>query len=373
MKKSLFLALSLLLTLSAYSQGGKWTIKGVITGKYNADRVYLVEEEFINGPQTVLDSCMLDNGGFTFTGTTPEFVKMYFIKSADPDSRTSLTPVFLEDGSIYIQANGDQFTQAKVRGTINNNIMGMYFLRERFITDSMMVATDIDWLIHGREDMERESREFHRRGKHIEQRWLDIQDDLVRTYNDKAFAPFMIYWNMRRDVTLDQLKDLRAQLDPSLNNHPYTKAIEDYITSSEFKEGNEMPYFTLTDDSGNERKWTEFLGKYVLIDFWASWCGPCIREMPNIVKLYEECKGDNFEIVGISLDKDKDKWLAAVEKFKMEWPQLCDFLVWDTKVAQLCKVDAVPYTILVDPEGKVVAINLRGEELIAKVKELLGK
>lgn len=183
----------------------------------------------------------------------------------------------------------------------------------------------------------------------------------------------MLYWEMRRDLTPGEFKAYRSLLDPKLDNHPYTKAIDDFITSSEFGIGNKMPDFKMPDKNDNVVEWKEFSGKYVLIDFWASWCGPCLREMPNVVKLYEECKGDNFEIVGISLDENKDKWLNTVEEYKMTWPQLCDFEAWDSHIVKLCNVDAVPTTVLVSPDGNVVAINLRGESLTEKIKELISQ
>ena len=134
-----------------------------------------------------------------------------------------------------------------------------------------------------------------------------------------------------------------------------------------------MPDFKLPDKDGNLFKLSSLRGKYVLIDFWASWCGPCMREMPNVVKLYKECKGKNFEIVGVSLDQKRDAWLNAVEKNKMKWIQVSDLKSWGTPPVKLCNVTAVPYTVLIDPQGKVIALDLRGEELIKKVKEVLNK
>ena len=128
-----------------------------------------------------------------------------------------------------------------------------------------------------------------------------------------------------------------------------------------------------SDKDGKSFKLSSLRGKYVLVDFWASWCGPCMREMPNVVKLYKECKGKNFEIVGVSLDQKRDAWLNAVEKNKMKWIQVSDLKSWATLPVKLCNVSAVPYTVLIDPQGKVIALNLRGEELINKVKEVLNK
>ena len=373
MKKLIIGTILFLFAMPLFSQQGKYVINGHISGNYNANKVYLVEEEFINGPQTVIDSSYVENGNFKFEGKTPDFVKMYFVQSADPNSRTNLTPVFLEEGTIRINISAEHFTHnCKVNGTINNELLTFYFLQDRYITDSIMAATNIDWAINGW-DQEREQTEFPRRTKLIKKRWLDIQKNMVTLYNKQVFAPFMIYWEMRRDMTPEQLTELKNQLDPSLANHPYTLALSDYIASTGFGIGNQMPNFSLPDQFGQTVEWKEFSGKYVLIDFWASWCAPCIRELPNIKKLYEECKDMNFEIVGVSLDRDKEKWINAIKEHGMPWPQLCDFKVWDTQPAKLCNVDAVPFTILVDPKGNVIAVNLRGEELANKVKELIEK
>ena len=95
--------------------------------------------------------------------------------------------------------------------------------------------------------------------------------------------------------------------------------------------------------------------------------------MPNVVKLYKECKGKNFEILGVSLDSKKEAWLGAIKKNNMKWPQVSDLEMWSTAPVKLCNVTAIPYTVLIDPQGKVVALDLRGEKLIQKVKEVLGK
>ena len=124
---------------------------------------------------------------------------------------------------------------------------------------------------------------------------------------------------------------------------------------------------------GKDISLKDFEGKYVLVDFWASWCGPCLREMPNVVKLYKECKGKNFEIFGVSLDNKKDAWEKAIKANGMKWPQGSDLKGWGSEPARLCNVSAIPFTVLIDPEGEVIAIDLRGEQLHAKVKEVLGK
>ena len=113
-------------------------------------------------------------------------------------------------------------------------------------------------------------------------------------------------------------------------------------------------------------------GKYVLIDFWASWCGPCRKENPNVVRLYNQYKDKNFEIFGVSLDQDREKWLKAIQDDNLTWTHVSDLKFWQSAAAQLYNVNSIPATVLIDPQGKIVAKNLRGQALEDKVAQLIN-
>jgi len=132
------------------------------------------------------------------------------------------------------------------------------------------------------------------------------------------------------------------------------------------------PDFTMPDTSNNIIALQQFRGKYVLVDFWASWCGPCRAENPNVLKAYDTYKAKNFTVLGISLDKAdaRDKWLKAIHDDHLEWTQLADLKGWKNEAALLYSVRAIPQNFLIDPQGKIIAHNIRGEELFKKLQEI---
>ena len=349
------------------------TIQGVLDGVYKGTKVYLVEEEEINGASKVIDRCDVKDNRYTFVVKNVTVPRMYFVKSGDSECLSPITPVWVERGKVRVKANSNFFLNCDVRGTVNNEIFSAYNAVIRHIVDSVNRSANIDVMLNRNQTQEARERDFKARTNFHNTRSLELQEELVRRYSDQAIAPFMIFWEMKANVSLEKLKQLRALVDPSLIEHPYTKQLDEFIRLADFKVGSDMPDFKLPDKDGKDFVFSTLRGKYVLVDFWASWCGPCMREMPNVVKLYKECKGKNFEIVGISLDQKRDAWLNAVEKNKMKWIQVSDLKSWKTLPVKLCNISAVPYTVLVDPEGKVIALDLRGEELIKKVKEVLKK
>lgn len=136
--------------------------------------------------------------------------------------------------------------------------------------------------------------------------------------------------------------------------------------------GAEAPDFAQKTPEGEDLKLSDLRGKVVLVDFWASWCGPCRRENPNVVRMYEKYKDKGFEILGVSLDKQEGRWLQAIEQDKLTWPQVSDLKGWQNEVAALYSVRSIPSTVLVDAEGKIMARNLRGAELEAKLRQVFG-
>jgi peroxiredoxin len=158
------------------------------------------------------------------------------------------------------------------------------------------------------------------------------------------------------------------------DNSPAIQNLKEEIEQAKmFLPGAVAPDFSQNTPEGKEVKLSDFRGKVTLIDFWASWCGPCRRENPNVVKLYNQYKDQGFDILGVSLDRDEKRWLDAIAKDGLEWTQVSDLKGWKNQVAKLYGVSSIPHTVLLDAEGRIIQRNLRGEKLEEKLAEIFEK
>ena len=179
---------------------------------------------------------------------------------------------------------------------------------------------------------------------------------------------------MTNELSLDELKELRGQLNEKLNNHPYTKELDEIIANKEFKVGVEAPEFSIKGMDGEDIELKNFAGKYILLDFWASWCEDCDStnvELRKINAKYKKSK--DFGILGISLDIDKKAWKNKIKQDTLNWEQVCTFTGWDMETAKQYAVQKLPVSILVSPSGRILARDIPADSLSHKVEEVLKK
>ena len=197
-------------------------------------------------------------------------------------------------------------------------------------------------------------------------------DSLLSMHPASPATAYFIVKDFAYKLNLEEMKSVRAQLDASLDGTSYVEEIESMITRMEkVQVGSEAPDFTLPDVDGNPVSLSSYRGKYVLVDFWAAWCPDCRKENPNIVSAWEKYKNKNFAVLGVSLDRNRDQWLAAIEKDKLSWTQVSDLKYWSSEAAVLYCIRWIPMSFLIDPDGKIIAVGLEGDELHNKLEELL--
>nr|WP_315419130.1 TlpA disulfide reductase family protein [uncultured Pedobacter sp.] len=372
MLKILVTAVIGLVAFSVNAQTG-FSIKGKIPAKYDDQKVML---EYRAANKEVIDSAIVKNGSFFFKGKVNAVVKAYLnlkptektngMENEDDFSSRNYQTFFLENTNISIV--GTQIGNATIKGgpaqsdyLILKSRLKSLEAKQRVLNEQVMRS-----FRNKKEDSTNKDapNEFAPQLQLLYSEIGKIQNAFIQQHPDSYVSLDLI--NERNDgaVELEKLKRDLKRLSPRMKNTAMGKNLQVKLAMAEKTGiGQQALDFTQNDTNGKPVSLSSLKGKYVLVDFWASWCAPCREENPTVLKAYKKFKDRNFEIISVSLDDKKEPWLKAIEADGLPWIHVSDLKGWKNAVARLYGITSVPQNLLLDPNGKIVAKNLRGEEL----------
>lgn len=363
MKKNLLSIAVIALSLAACDSAPKYTINGSVEGEQTGN-VFLVK--YANSKMDTLAKAPIADGKFTLTGKVDGLTDAFLTIEG---KRVGI-PVFLENAQYTAIVNLTSPMDNKVEGTEAQALANQFTAignEARTAQNDLYKAYSEASEAKDEAKMKEIEENFNKLGETASEK----EDALIKANADSYISAYIIASKMG-GMEASELSEKYALLGENAKATEHGKKIAERIEKlGALEVGQVAPDFTLNTPEGEPLSMHSIKGKVKVIDFWASWCGPCRGENPNVVKIYEEFHPKGLEILSVSLDNNKEAWLKAIEDDHLTWNHVSDLKGWSNEAAQLYAVNGIPHMVILDENNVIVAKNLRGDELKAKIAELL--
>ncbi|MCK5700964.1 MAG: AhpC/TSA family protein [Cyclobacteriaceae bacterium] len=319
-----------------------------------------------NGELEIVDSAFLKDSKVKI-GATLEAPEMVYLKIGNTRKMVNL---FGENGSITVKVNIDSLDKTEVTGSKSHDDM-MAFSKYMEPVDEKLNGLNEEYRAAAANSDTEKINELRDRYEVIREEQITMIKKFVTDNNESFISPFIIRRYLSYEMEYTELDGLLTNLSPAIHSSKDYQALSERVeTLKNVEIGMPAVDFALNDTTGNPIAISAFKGKILLIDFWASWCAPCRQENPNVVKLYNDFRDKGFEIIGVSFDDNRSKWIDAIQQDQLTWPHVSDLKGWQSAAGKLYAINSIPATVLLDRDGNIVAKNLRGDALRKKVEEI---
>lgn len=354
---------SALFLLSACGSQPGYKLSGTIEGVTDAT-VYLqqrIDKEYIS-----IDSVSATDGTFEFNGKV-EIPDVYYISITGKRGRAM---IFLENSGIDLTVHADTLWTPEINGSTVHDEYVAYQESLEAIYDKLGVLWE-EYKAAGTAGDTAIASELETTMDEVYEGVGKAQSSFIDDNPSSFVAPFVVQ-SLHYGKEAGEIEELLNKLDPALEATTLVSSMRKRVeVLKKVAIGEIAPDFIQEDQDGNPVQLSSLRGNYLLIDFWAAWCGPCRRENPNIVSAYNKFHDKGFDILGVSLDDSKGNWLRAIGDDRLTWNHVSDLKGWSNEAAQMYGISSIPGSLLLDPDGRIIAKNLRGKELHAELEKLL--
>jgi thiol-disulfide isomerase/thioredoxin len=333
----------------------------------NAENSWILLQKITEEGEKTIDSTMSESDG-SFELKNPSTSPDFYVLRANP---TNLIFLILNQNES-VEVNGDAKNlelSYKVRGSKDSELIQKLRGKDRLLSDSLNITYEN---LRAKNPEKKDSI-----GLYLQQVYTEIMESYSKNFiqeNKNSIVSLSATKFLNQQSELDLMNELKDSLSKT---YPDNRYVKDYVALmgelNQLPPGSICPDINLNTPEGKPLSLSSFKGKVVLVDFWASWCAPCRRENPFLVELYKKLKGEDFEIFAVSLDENVAAWKNAIEKDGLTWPQVSDLKRWESQVVKDFYIEAIPFNILIDRSGKIIAKGLRNDELEMKIIVTLGR